>query len=54
MTARMPPLFVQRLGEETLMGRFGTLAEFESTLQYVVQTDYLNGKTLELDGGRRF
>jgi 3-oxoacyl-[acyl-carrier protein] reductase len=54
MTSRIPPVFLERLRERTPMGRFGTLDEFARTLQYVIETDYLNGKVLELDGGLRF
>jgi 3-oxoacyl-[acyl-carrier protein] reductase len=54
MTARMAPVFLDRLRERTPLKRFGTLDEFEAALQFVVETDYLHGKTLELDGGMRF
>jgi 3-oxoacyl-[acyl-carrier protein] reductase len=54
MTARIPALFRQHLIDDTPLRRFGTFAEFEATMQYVVETDYLNGTTLEVDGGLRF
>ncbi|NOT27601.1 MAG: SDR family NAD(P)-dependent oxidoreductase [Acidobacteria bacterium] len=54
MTSRIPPMFLEGLRARTPVGRFGTLDEFARTLQYVIETDYLNGKVLELDGGLRF
>ena len=53
MTRRVPPVFLERLRENTPLKRFGTLAEFSQTIQYVIETDYVNGKTLEVDGGLR-
>ncbi len=54
MTKKIPPLFLERIKERTPLKRFGRLEEFEHTLQYVIENDYLNGKVLELDGGLRF
>lgn len=54
MTKAIPPMFLERIRELTPLKRFGTLDEFASAIQFVVENDYLNGKTLELDGGLRF
>ena len=54
MTSRIPPMFLENIRTRTPLRRFGTLDEFARTLQYVIETDYLNGKVLELDGGLRF
>jgi 3-oxoacyl-[acyl-carrier protein] reductase len=54
MTARIPRLFLERIRDKSPLKRFGTLAEFGHTIQYVLENDYLHGKTLELDGGLRF
>jgi 3-oxoacyl-[acyl-carrier protein] reductase len=54
MTENIPPLFLDRIKQETPLKRFGTLEEFAHTIRYVIENDYLNGKTLELDGGLRF
>ena len=54
MTARIPRLFLERIRAKSPLQRFGTLAEFGHTMQYVLENDYLHGKTLELDGGLRF
>jgi 3-oxoacyl-[acyl-carrier protein] reductase len=54
MTARIPALFLDRIRERTPVRRFGTPAEFARTLQFVVDNDYLNGRTIEIDGGLRF
>jgi 3-oxoacyl-[acyl-carrier protein] reductase len=54
MTARIPPLFLDRIRERTPLNRFGTLDEFAHVIEFIVENDYLNGKVLELDGGLRF
>ncbi len=53
MTDAIPPLFLEQIREKTPLGRFGTLAECAHTLRYTIENDYLNGKTLEWDGGLR-
>jgi len=54
MTRRIPPLFLQHIRERTPIKRFGRLEEFAHVIEFVIENDYLNGKTLELDGGLRF
>lgn len=54
MTRRIPPLFLDRIREQTPLKRFGTLDEFGLAIQFVIENDYFNGKVLELDGGLRF
>jgi len=54
MTQRVPPVFLEQIRESTPLKRFGSLEEFGHTIQYVIETDYMNGRTLELDGGLRF
>ena len=33
------------------LGRLGSLEELLSTVKFVIENDYINGKTIELDGG---
>jgi 3-oxoacyl-[acyl-carrier protein] reductase len=54
MTRAIAPIFLEQLRDRTPQKRFGTLAEFEETIEFVVTNDYLNGKILEVDGGLRF
>jgi 3-oxoacyl-[acyl-carrier protein] reductase len=54
MTRNIPPLFLERLREATPIKRYGTLEEFQRALTFVIENDYFNGRTLELDGGLRF
>lgn len=54
MTKGIPPLFLERLREATPLKRYGTLEEFQQALMFVLENDYFNGRTLELDGGLRF
>lgn len=35
------------------LNRTGTLAEMTSTMRYIIENDYINGRILELDGGLR-
>lgn len=54
MTKQIPPLFLEQIRQRTPLKRYGTLDEAAHTLRYVIENDYLNGKTLEWDGGLRF
>lgn len=54
MTRAIAPIFLEQLRERTPSKRFGTLEEFEETIEFVIVNDYLNGKILEVDGGLRF
>ncbi len=54
MTKGIAPLFLERIRERTPLNRYGTLDEFADALEFVVKSDYFNGKILELDGGLRF
>jgi len=54
MTERIPPMYLTRLRELSPLKRFGAPEEFGHAILFVVENDYLHGKTLELDGGIRF
>ena len=54
MTRAIAPIFLEQLRDRTPIKRFGTLEEFQDTLEYVLTNDYVNGKILEVDGGLRF
>jgi 3-oxoacyl-[acyl-carrier protein] reductase len=54
MTRRIPPFFLERIKTLTPLKRFGTLEEFASAVEFVIENDYLHGKVLELDGGLKF
>jgi len=54
MTRAIAPIFLEQLRARTPSKRFGTLEEFEDTIEFVIVNDYLNGKILEVDGGLRF
>lgn len=49
---RIPPLF-QGGPHDVTLPRCGSLDEFARTIQYAIETDYLNGRVLELDGELR-
>lgn len=54
MTKRIPPMFLDRIQERTPLKRFGTGDELAHALQFVLENEYVNGKTIEVDGGLRF
>lgn len=54
MTERIPKMFLERIMDQTPLKRFGSLAECVHAMRFIIENDYLNGKTLELDGGMRF
>jgi len=54
MTDRIPPMFLERIREQTPLKRFGEPDEFAHAITFVLENDYLNGTVLELDGGLRF
>ncbi|MDH3719545.1 MAG: SDR family oxidoreductase, partial [Planctomycetota bacterium] len=54
MTENIPALFLEQIREKTPLRRFGELEEFAHAVKFVIENDYFNGKTLELDGGLRF
>ncbi len=54
MTDRIPPLFLDRIREQTPLKRFGEPEEFAHAVRFVIENDYLNGTVLDLNGGLRF
>ncbi len=54
MTDRIAQLFLEKIREQTPLKRFGSLEECVHAVRFIIENDYLNGKTLELDGGMRF
>ena len=51
MTSRISPVHVERLREKTPLKRFGTPEELAHSVVFVIENDYVNGKTIEVDGG---
>lgn len=54
MTDRIPPLFLERIREQTPLKRFGEPEEFAHAIRFVLENDYLNGVVIDLNGGLRF
>lgn len=54
MTDRIPPLFLERIREQTPLQRFGEPEEFAHAVKFVIENDYLNGTVLDINGGLRF
>lgn len=53
MVASMKDEAKERITSAIPLKRTGTLDELAATIRFIVENDYLNGRTLELDGGLR-
>ena len=53
MVASMKPEAHDRITSAIPLGRTGALEELASTVEFIVNNDYLNGRVIELDGGLR-
>ncbi|MFV7668555.1 SDR family oxidoreductase [Shewanella algae] len=53
MTAAMKPEALERLEKMVPIGRLGDAAEIASTVKFIIENDYVNGRVFEIDGGIR-
>ncbi len=53
MTAAMKPEALERLEKMVPVGRLGQAAEIASTVKFIIENDYVNGRVIEVDGGIR-
>jgi 3-oxoacyl-[acyl-carrier protein] reductase len=53
MVAAMKPEMLAKMAAGIPVGRLGEPAEIASTLAFVLENDYCNGRVLEIDGGQR-
>ena len=53
MTASMKPEALERLEHMVPVRRLGQAQEIASTVQFIVENDYVNGRVFEIDGGLR-
>ena len=44
----------QRVADETLVGRWGTPEEMGRAVQFLVESDYITGEVITVDGGQRY
>ncbi|WP_372872676.1 SDR family oxidoreductase [Shewanella sp.] len=54
MTAAMKPEALERLEKLVPVGRLGDAGEIASTVRFIIENDYVNGRVFEIDGGLRF
>ncbi|MBT1444976.1 SDR family oxidoreductase [Shewanella sp. JM162201] len=54
MTAGMKPEALERLEKLVPVGRLGQAEEIASTVRFIIENDYVNGRVFEIDGGLRF
>lgn len=53
MTAAMKPEALERLEKLVPVGRLGHADEIASTVRFIIENDYVNGRVFEIDGGIR-
>lgn len=53
MTAAMKPEALERLEKMVPVGRLGQAEEIASTIRFIIENDYVNGRVFEIDGGIR-
>lgn len=53
MTAAMKPEALERLEKLVPIGRLGHADEIASTVRFIIENDYVNGRVFEIDGGIR-
>ncbi|GGB61680.1 SDR family oxidoreductase [Shewanella inventionis] len=53
MTAAMKPEALERLEKMVPVGRLGQPEEIASTVRFIIENDYVNGRVFEIDGGIR-
>ena len=53
MTAAMKPEAMERMTKMIPAGRLGQAAEIASTVKFIIENDYVNGRVFEIDGGIR-
>ncbi|MDR8523169.1 MULTISPECIES: SDR family oxidoreductase [Shewanella] len=53
MTAAMKPEALERLEKMVPVGRLGQADEIASTVRFIIENDYVNGRVFEIDGGIR-
>ncbi len=53
LTAPIPEKIKEKLKAIIPLGRFGTKEEISKTLIFIIENDYITGRTIEVDGGLR-
>lgn len=53
MTAAMKPEALARMEKMVPVGRLGQPSEISSTVKFIIENDYVNGRVFEIDGGIR-
>lgn len=53
LTAPIPEKIKEKLKAMIPLGRFGTKEEISKTLIFIIENDYITGRTIEVDGGLR-
>ncbi len=53
MTEHIPDRVKEKIVKMIPLGRFGKKEEISKTVQFIIENDYVTGRTLEIDGGLR-
>ncbi|MFA6725009.1 MAG: SDR family oxidoreductase, partial [Lentisphaeria bacterium] len=53
MTAAMRPEILDKITAQVPLKRLGLMSEIASTVSFIINNDFVNGKIIEVDGGLR-
>jgi len=53
MVGAMKPEVLEKIVAQVPIRRLGEMAEISRTVQFIIENDFVNGRTLEIDGGLR-
>jgi 3-oxoacyl-[acyl-carrier protein] reductase len=53
MVAAIKPEVLEKITAQVPLRRLGEMAEISKTVRFIIENDFVNGKTLEIDGGLR-
>ncbi len=53
MTEKIDQKIIDKITVMIPSGRFGEMKEISRTVQFIIECDYVNGRTLDIDGGLR-
>jgi NAD(P)-dependent dehydrogenase (short-subunit alcohol dehydrogenase family) len=54
MTHRIPKIIQEKVKQNIPLKRFGTIKELYNTIEYLINTEYVSGTSLKINGGLEF
>ena len=53
MVAAIDPKAMEPIIKQIMVGRLGEMKEISLTVKFIIECDFFNGRTIEVDGGHR-